>query len=57
MSVGAGRAFAAVTLPLRGVKALGKAYGATINDMVLTLCSGALRHYLEGQAKLLQKRA
>jgi WS/DGAT/MGAT family acyltransferase len=46
VSVGAGRAFAAVTLPLAELKALGRAHGATINDMVLMLCSSALRrHY------------
>ena len=55
VSVGTGRAFAAVTLPLREVKALGKAHGATINDMVLMLCSGALRHYLDGLGKLPKK--
>ena len=46
VSVTTGRAFAAVTLPLAEVKALGRAHGATINDMVLMLCSSALRrHY------------
>lgn len=48
VSVGTGRAFAAVSLPMAELKALGKASGATINDMVLTVCSGALRHYLQG---------
>ena len=42
-SVTDGRAFAAVTLPLREVKDLGKLHGATVNDMVLMLCSTALR--------------
>jgi len=42
-----GRAFSAVSLPLAEVKALGKAHGATLNDMVLWLVSTALReHYL-----------
>lgn len=40
------RAFAGVSLPLAEVKALGKAHGASINDMVLWLCSTALRNYL-----------
>jgi diacylglycerol O-acyltransferase len=40
------RAFAATTLPLGEVKAIAKAQGATINDVVLALCSGALRRYL-----------
>lgn len=41
------RSFAAVGLPLQEVKAIGKAHGASINDMVLWLCSTALRRYLE----------
>jgi diacylglycerol O-acyltransferase / wax synthase len=40
------RAFAGVSLPLKEVKAIGKAHGASINDMVLWLCSTALRDYL-----------
>jgi WS/DGAT/MGAT family acyltransferase len=41
------RSFAAVSLPLQEVKAIGKAHGASINDMVLWLCSTALRSYLD----------
>ncbi len=41
------RAFAAVSLPLPEVKAIGKAVGASINDIVLWLCSTALRSYLK----------
>ncbi|MGZ5891293.1 MAG: WS/DGAT/MGAT family O-acyltransferase, partial [Caldimonas sp.] len=41
------RAFAAVSLPLPEVKALGKAVNASINDVVLWLCSTALRSYLK----------
>ena len=41
------RAFAAVSLPLAEVKAAGKAVGASINDVVLWLCSTALRSYLK----------
>jgi WS/DGAT/MGAT family acyltransferase len=44
-SVTAGRAFATVTLPLGAVKALGRAHEATLNDIVLTVCSSALRRY------------
>ena len=40
------RAFAAVSLPLGEVKRIGKAFGASINDTVLWLCSTALRNYL-----------
>ncbi len=41
------RAFAAVSLPLGEVKAIGKTLDASINDVVLWLCSTALRSYLK----------
>ena len=41
------RAFATTSIPLGEVKAIGKLLGATINDMVLLLCAGALRRYLQ----------
>jgi diacylglycerol O-acyltransferase / wax synthase len=44
-SVTAGRAFAAVSLPLHELKALGRLHDATLNDMVLMLCSTALRRH------------
>lgn len=45
-SVTAQRAFATVSLPLAEVKAIARAHDATLNDIVLLLCSGALRrHY------------
>ncbi len=55
VSVTAGRAFAAVTLPLAEVKALGRAHGATINDMVLMLCSSALRRHYSKTRQLPRK--
>ena len=54
-SVTEGRAFAAVTLPLAEVKALGRASESTINDMVLWLCSTALRRYLAKRHALPRK--
>jgi len=54
-SVTEARAFAAVTLPLPEVKALGRASEATINDMVLWLCSTALRRYLAKRHALPRK--
>jgi diacylglycerol O-acyltransferase len=46
------RAFAAVSLPLPEIKAIGKGLGASINDMVLWLCSTALRSYLKDSREL-----
>ena len=40
------RVFASLSLPLKEVKTIGKTQGASINDMVLWLCSTALRSYL-----------
>jgi diacylglycerol O-acyltransferase / wax synthase len=54
-SVTAGRAFAAVSLPLAELKMIGKAYEATINDMVLMVVSTALRRYLGKQHTLPKK--
>ncbi len=45
LSVTQGRAYAACTLPLAEIKELGRAHEATINDVVLMLCSSALRRY------------
>ena len=39
------RSFAAKSLPIAEVKAAGKAVGATVNDTVMALCSGALMRY------------
>jgi diacylglycerol O-acyltransferase / wax synthase len=55
VSVGRGRAFAAVTLPLHELKLLGRAHGATVNDMVLAVCSGALRRHLARHKALPKK--
>jgi diacylglycerol O-acyltransferase / wax synthase len=40
------RGFAAVSLPLDTLKQLAAAHEAKLNDIVLALCSGALRRYL-----------
>ena len=45
-SVGAGRAFAAISLPLDRLKASARTHEATLNDIVLLLCSTALRRWL-----------
>ena len=40
------RRFAFRTLKLSDAQAVKRAFGVTVNDVVLALCSGALRHYL-----------
>jgi diacylglycerol O-acyltransferase / wax synthase len=55
-SVTEGRAFASVSLPLRELKELGRAHGATINDMVLMVCSTALRRYF-GKRRTLPRKS
>ncbi|HET8582803.1 MAG TPA: wax ester/triacylglycerol synthase family O-acyltransferase [Jatrophihabitans sp.] len=42
------RRFAAQSWPLERIRAVGKAGDATVNDVVLAMCSGALRGYLQG---------
>ncbi len=54
-SVTVGRAFASVTLPLHELKLLGRAHEATINDMVLMLCSTALRRFYSKRHTLPRK--
>ena len=49
------RVYATSSLPLADVKALAQSRGVTINDVVLSLCSGALRRYLEGRKALPDK--
>ncbi len=40
------RRFAAQGWPIERLRAIGKASGSTINDVVLAMCSGAIRSYL-----------
>jgi diacylglycerol O-acyltransferase len=40
------RRFAAQSWPLEKIRSVGKAAGATVNDVVLAMCSGALRAYM-----------
>ncbi len=41
------RTFGCTSLSLPAVKAVKKAAGCTVNDVVLALCAGALRHHLD----------
>ncbi len=45
-AVTARRAFAGVSLPIAELKALRRAHDVTLNDLVLMICSGALRRHL-----------
>ena len=49
------RDFAAVSLPLAGVRAIAERHAATLNDVVLALCSAALRDYLAAHGGVPQK--
>lgn len=42
------RRFAAQSYSLPRIKAIARAYDATLNDVVLAMCGGALRRYLSG---------
>ena len=46
------RRFVAQSWSIDRIRAVGKAAGVTINDIVLAMCSGALRRYLEDQNEL-----
>jgi diacylglycerol O-acyltransferase len=46
------RWFAMAALPLEEVKAVRRALDVTINDVVLALCAGALRRYLDERGEL-----
>jgi len=47
VSTGAARTLAFAKYPLDQLRAIGKARGATINDVVMTMCDMALSHYLQ----------
>jgi diacylglycerol O-acyltransferase / wax synthase len=49
------RLFVSTSLPLSEVKEVKSAAGVTVNDVVLALCAGALRAYLEERGELPSK--
>jgi WS/DGAT/MGAT family acyltransferase len=49
--LGAERSFAASSLSLSTVKAVKNAFGCTVNDVVLTMCAGALRRYFDERSE------
>jgi diacylglycerol O-acyltransferase / wax synthase len=46
------RRFAFITLSLADARRVRKAFGTTLNDVVMALCAGALRRYLEERGEL-----
>jgi WS/DGAT/MGAT family acyltransferase len=50
------RRLALVSLPLADVVAVKEAHGATVNDVVVALCAGALRSWLTDKAELPDER-
>ncbi len=55
VEISGSRRFAAQSYSLSRLKNIGKATGATVNDVTLAICSGALREYLLAQNKLPKK--
>ncbi len=49
------RAFKTLRIPLSEIKQIGRAHDAKLNDVVLALCSGALRGYFGDDKKILAK--
>jgi diacylglycerol O-acyltransferase / wax synthase len=54
-SVTSTRAFGTASLPMAELKAMGRVHEATVNDMVLMVCSGALRRYFAKKRALPRK--
>jgi WS/DGAT/MGAT family acyltransferase len=46
VAIDAGRGFATASIPLAEVREIAAAHEATVNDVVLAVCAGALRRYL-----------
>ena len=55
VAISSSRRFAAQSYSLARLKRIGEAAGATVNDVTLAICAGALREYLQVQGKLPRK--
>lgn len=55
VAISGARAFAGVALPLDETKAIAKHFDTKLNDIVLAVCAGALRHYFAGNKAALAK--
>jgi len=55
VEISGSRRFAAQSYSLSRIKRIGKLTGATVNDVTLAICAGALRAYLLAQGKLPKK--
>jgi diacylglycerol O-acyltransferase len=51
-AITAQRSVAFARVPLGSVKAIRKAFGVTVNDVVLAICAGTLRRYLDKHGEL-----
>ncbi len=55
VEISGSRRFASQSYSLARLKRIGHAAGATVNDVTLAICAGALREYLQSQNKLPKK--
>ncbi len=55
VEISGSRRFASQSYSLTRFKRIGEATGATVNDVTLAICAGALRKYLQAQHKLPKK--
>ena len=55
VEISGSRRFASQSYSLSRLKHIGEATGATVNDVTLAICAGALREYLQAQNKLPKK--
>lgn len=55
VAISGSRRFASQSYPIARLKRIGEVAGATVNDVALAICAGALRKYLEAQEALPKK--